>query len=131
LEHVAPFGVLAEAATAAEETLEKGRELLSKIPFQYRPAVWGQIRALEGKLAAQWVPKRVPTLIIGSKYDCICPFSLFAKDERFHRQNIELLFIEDAGHCPWVENPTAVRQAFEELCERIDSMESLTKGEER
>lgn len=98
-----------------KETLEKGRKLLSQLPFSYHSAVWGQVKALEGKLLAQWIPQQVPTLIIGSKYDCICPFSLFAKDERFRRKNIQLLFIEDAGHCPWVENPTAIRKAFEEL----------------
>lgn len=102
-----------------KETLERGRKLLSQMPFSYRAAVWGQIKALEGKLLAQWIPQQVPTLIIGSKYDCICPFSLFTKDERFHRKNIRLLFIEDAGHCPWVENPTAVRKAFEELLQLI------------
>lgn len=89
------------------------------MPFQYRPAVWGQVKALEGKLSAKWIPQQVPTLIIGAKYDCICPFSLFKNDERFDRQNIRLLFIENAGHCPWIEDPLAVRKAFEELCSHI------------
>lgn len=98
-----------------KETLEKGRALLSQVPFQYRAAVWGQMRALEGKLLAKWIPQQVPTLIIGAKYDCICPFSLFKKDQRFHRENIKLLFIEDGGHCPWIENPAAMNKAFEEF----------------
>ena len=59
--------------------------------------------------------QQVPTLIVGAKYDCICPFSLFKNDQRFHRKNIKLLFIEDAGHLPWVENPAAIREAFQEL----------------
>lgn len=102
-----------------QKTLEMGRLLLSQIPFQYRPAVWGQMKAIEGKLSAKWVPHQVPTLIIGAKYDCICPFSLFKKDERFHRQNIRLVFMENAGHCPWVEDATGVRKAFEELCAHL------------
>lgn len=97
----------------SSESLEKGRALLAPVPFQFRPAVWGQIKAIEGKLLAKWIPQKVPTLIIGGKYDCMCPFTLFKNDQRFHRDNIELLFIEDAGHCPWVENPTAVKEAFE------------------
>lgn len=100
-------------------TLEKGRELFSHVPFQYRPAVWGQVRALEGKLLAKWIPQKVPTLIVGAKYDCICPFSLFKNDERFHRPNIRLLFLENAGHCPWVEDPVAVRKAFTELYSQL------------
>lgn len=102
-----------------KETLEKGRALLSQVTFQYRPAVWGQIKAIEGKLTAQWIPQNVPTLIIGAKYDCICPFSLYTKDVRFHRENIKLLFIENAGHCPWVENPDAVREGFDEFCSEL------------
>lgn len=102
-----------------QKTLEMGRQLLSQVPFQYRPAVWGQVKAIEGKLSAKWVPQQVPTLIIGAKYDCICPFSLFKKDERFHRQNIRLLFMENAGHCPWIEDSTGVRKAFEELCAQL------------
>lgn len=98
-----------------KETLEKGRQLLSQVPFQYRAAVWGQIKAIEGKLSAKWIPQKVPTLIIGSKYDCICPFSLFKNDQRFHRENIKLLFIVNAGHCPWIENPAAVKEAFDEF----------------
>lgn len=102
-----------------KQTLEKGRQLLAQVPFQYRPAVWGQIKAMEGKLLAKWVPQQVPTLIIGAKYDCICPFSLFKKDQRFHRNNIKLVFIEDAGHCPWIENPSAIAKAFEEFSSQM------------
>ena len=104
-----------------KETLEKGRKLLSQVAFQYRPAVWGQVKALEGKLKAKWIPERVPTLIVGSKYDCICPFSLFKRDKRFQRDNIKLLYIEDGGHNPWIENPEAVREAFEEFSSRLTS----------
>lgn len=103
-----------------EKTLEKGRQILSQAPFQYRAAVWGQLIALEGKLSAKWVPSQVPTLIIGGQYDCICPFSLFKNDKRFDRQNIRLLLIENAGHCPWVEDPSAVRKAFEDFCSQLN-----------
>ncbi len=102
-----------------KETLEKGRALLSQVPFQYRPAVWGQIRAIEGRVLAKWIPQQTPTLIIGAKYDCICPFSLFKNDQRFHRKNIRLLFVENAGHCPWVEDPAAVREAFEAFSSQL------------
>lgn len=102
-----------------KKTLEKGKKLLSQIPFQYRAAVWGQIKAVEGKLLAKWVPQQVPTLIVGGKYDCICPFSLFLNDKRFQRNNIKLLFIENGGHFPWIENPNAIREAFEEFSSRL------------
>lgn len=102
-----------------KETLEKGRQLLSSVPFEYRAAVWGQIKAVEGKLLPKWIPQQVATLIVGAKYDCICPFSLFQNDLRFQRQNIKMLYIDNAGHCPWVENPSAVAQAFNEFLSKI------------
>jgi len=102
-----------------KETLERGRKFLTQIPFAYRPAMWGMVRGIEGKLSVKWAPQQVPTLIIGAKYDCRCPFSLFKNDQRFHRDNIRLLFLENGGHCPWVENPAAMKEAFEELTSRL------------
>jgi pimeloyl-ACP methyl ester carboxylesterase len=103
-----------------EATLEKGRELLAGVDFQYQPAVWWQRKAIELNFSAKWVPQKVPTLIIGSKYDCICPFTLFQKDKRFQRSNIEMLFIEDAGHMTWVENPAKTKEAFEKMILRLE-----------
>ncbi len=102
-----------------KQTLEKGKELLSQVSLQYQPAVWWQRKALESNFSAKWVPQKVPTLIIGSKYDCICPFSLFKNDSRFKRPNVELLFIEDAGHMIWVENPSAAKEAFKRISSRF------------
>jgi len=102
-----------------ESTLEKGRELLLNVPFQYLAAVWWQRKAIELNFSAKWVPQNTPTLIIGSKYDCICPFSMFEKDKRFQRDNIKLLFVEDAGHVVWVENPQAMNAAFAEFSSNL------------
>lgn len=102
-----------------KETLEKGRKLLLQVPFQYLPAAWWQKKAIELNLSAKWIPLTVPTLIVGAKYDCICPYSLFEKDARFHRKNIQFLFIKDAGHIGWVENPKAIRKAFEGIISRL------------
>ncbi len=97
-------------------TLEKGKAYLSAIDFNYRAAIWGQLKAIDGTLNAKWFPQKVPTLIIGAKYDCICPFSLFKNDHRFQRENIKLLFLDDAGHCPWIENPKALQEAYLDFC---------------
>lgn len=102
-----------------QKTIEKGRRLLSQVPFPYEPAVWWQRKAIELNFSAKWIPQKIPTLIIGSKYDCICPFSLFDKDKRFSRPNVELLFVEDAGHMIWVENPLAARDAFKRIISRL------------
>lgn len=97
-------------------SLEKGKAWLSQIACQWQPAVWWLNKAIESNFSAKWIPQNVPTLIIGSKYDCICPFSLFKNDARFHRKNIQLLFIENGGHCPWIESPAILRKAFAKFC---------------
>lgn len=101
------------------ETMEKGRKLFAETTCQWKPAVWWQHKAVELNFSARWVPKNVPTLIVGGKYDCICPFCVFEKDVRFHRRNIQLYYINNAGHLPWIENPTAVRRAFSQFYSQL------------
>lgn len=107
------------------ESLEKGIKILSQVPFQYLAAVWWQRKVVELNFSAKWIPAKVPTLIVGGKYDCVCPFVLFEKDQRFQRANVELLFIDNAGHLPWVENPAALREAFQKMSSRL--VKSLTE----
>jgi pimeloyl-ACP methyl ester carboxylesterase len=51
----------------------------------------------------------------------MCPYTLFKKDQRFHRENIKIAFIEKGGHCPWIEDPKAVRAVFEEFLSQMGS----------
>lgn len=96
-----------------KESLEEGRAYLAPVTIQYPPAMWWQQKAVEINFSPQWIPEKVPTLIIGGKYDCICPFIMFQKDHRFHRPNIQMHYFEDTGHLGWVENPQAIRNAFD------------------
>lgn len=93
-------------------TLEKGRKLLSAIPFAFGPAVWWQRKAIEIEYNAVWIPQSVPTLIIGAEFDAICPFELYAEDNRFNRKNIDRIFMQGAGHFPWVEKPEEICKVF-------------------
>lgn len=49
------------------------------------------------------MPQNVQTLIIGGEFDAVTPLSLFRKDARFKRSNIEIVLIKNAGHVPWIE----------------------------
>lgn len=103
-------------------SLEKGRALLTPIPFPFLPAVWWQHKVAEINFSAKWIPETVPTLIIGGRYDCICPFPLFRNDVRFKRPNIEMIEIGDGGHLPWIENPEAVKTAFKNFCKQLGDL---------
>lgn len=102
-----------------ESTLNVGRELLSKLPFNFPAAVWWQRKAVELNFTAKWIPEKVKTLILSGTYDCIVPFSLFKNDERFHRSNIEMINIEKGGHCGWLEDPEAMKAAFENYAQSV------------
>ena len=40
--------------------------------------------------------------------DLVTPLQLFEKEKRFCRDNIMFKSIKNAGHFPWIENPSAV-----------------------
>lgn len=109
-----------------EKTLKKGAKVFEGLPFAYKPAVWWQKKALEISYSAKWIPKQVPTILVGGKYDCICPFYIFEKDERFQRKNIQKCFIENAGHLGWVENPEALKEAFQGFICSLSKVECRT-----
>ena len=77
-------------------------------------------KAIETNFSAKWIPKNVPTLIFGSKYDCICPFSLFENDKRFKRDNIELIYVENAGHFILIENPQIMINTFRDYVAKFE-----------
>lgn len=96
-------------------SLEKGKALLASVPTNFRAAVWWLKKAVEINFNAVWAPCKIPTLILGGSEDCITPFSIFAQDARFHKENIILKKIANAGHFPWIENMQAVEDAFRHL----------------
>jgi pimeloyl-ACP methyl ester carboxylesterase len=101
------------------KSLELGRKLIMQVPFQYPAAVWWQRKAIELNFDAEWIPQNVPTLIINSTHDCICPYTLYQRDKRFDRPNIEKVVIQDAGHTPWLEEPEAVKAEFQRFEQKL------------
>ncbi|HSW85987.1 MAG TPA: alpha/beta hydrolase [Rhabdochlamydiaceae bacterium] len=100
-------------------TLDKARPIMSSFPFRFQPAVWWQHKVLELDFSNIWVPQNIPALIVTGTYDCICPYYLFQKDERFKRSNIDLINVDNGGHLPWFENLEMVKNAFEHFCQRL------------
>lgn len=102
-----------------KESLAIGREKLLALPFNFVPAVWWQRKAIEINFESKWIPQQVPTLIISSEFDAICPSILFMEDERFQRPNIYKQYIENAGHMPWVEKSNEIKQIFTNYLSKI------------
>lgn len=103
-----------------KESLAKGRELLISTPFAFQPAFWWMHKVVSYGYTATWIPSQVPTLIIGNEFDYMTPFDIFQKDERFRRPNIEFVEIKEAGHFNWIDNPEAVKSAFDHFSKTLD-----------
>lgn len=96
-----------------EESLVNGRALLLSTPFAFHPATWWMKKVSTYGYTATWIPENVPTLIIGNEFDGMTPFEIFQNDLRFLRPNIELVEIKEASHFNWIDNPDAVKKAFQ------------------
>lgn len=95
-----------------KDSLEAGREFLSKYMFAYKPAVWWQRKAIEINFRAKWIPQEVNTLVICGDHDAMIPFNLYENFKAFHRPNIKITCIKNAGHAPWFEQPEEVKKLF-------------------
>jgi len=93
--------------------LEIGKQLLQNIVWNFELAQWWLNKAIAISYDAKWIPAKVPTMIIGTEFDAMTPFTLFANGERYHKPNIEMHFIKDAGHIPWLEQPKQIKQLFD------------------
>lgn len=96
-----------------KETFERGRELLLSTSFAFQPGLWWMDKVASKGYTATWIPKNVPTLIIGNEFDYMTPFGIFKNDQRFLRPNIQFVEIKAAGHFNWIDNPEDVKAAFQ------------------
>lgn len=63
----------------------------------------------------RWFPKKIPTMIIGSDNDLVCPLRFFLEEKDFLRSNIQIHSIANAGHFPWVSEFEKVQSLFDEF----------------
>ncbi len=99
--------------------LEAGIEMLNTLPYNCETCQWSE-EHFDQTYKAKWVPQKIPTLILSGEHDLITPLKLFSDDKRFCRDNIELKSVKNAGHFPWIDNPTDVTAAFSEYCSQLD-----------
>jgi pimeloyl-ACP methyl ester carboxylesterase len=103
-----------------EESIEKGRALLLSTPFAFQPAFWWMHKVASEGYTATWIPENVPALIIGNEFDYMTPFEIFQNDPRFLRPNIKMVEIKEASHFNWVDNPDAVKAAFQSFSDTLN-----------
>lgn len=96
----------------------KGIEtIVNKLEFCLHTEHWWYAGGYEFYSDIKWIPEQTATLIVGGSDDFITPFGVFEQDQRFHRKNIQMTNIPNAGHFPWMEQPDLINQAMESFVE--------------
>lgn len=96
-----------------EVGLHKGIALLKTLPFNYKTCEWSG-KNFDQTYQAKWVPKKIKTLILAGEHDKIIPPKFFIESKKFKRKNIMMRTIKNAGHFPWIENPSQTIRFFNE-----------------
>ena len=111
IESIRALYVLESDYFFAKPYREKGiHQIINKLEFSIPAEYWWYTQGAQFYTNIAWIPKKVPTLIIGGSVDYITPLSLFESDKRFKRRNITLHQLNDAGHFPWLEQPQALNE---------------------
>jgi pimeloyl-ACP methyl ester carboxylesterase len=115
--NIAEFAVASAEWNFTPEGVERGRELLARMPYSSASVDWSEAH-FDHVYRAAWWPKSLPTLILAGAQDKIV-WQGGWDDEWFHEAHVIHRSAPNAGHFPWIENPKAVAAAFAELNERI------------
>lgn len=102
--------------------VEEGKHMLRGMPYNLAAVNWSD-EHFDHTYEKQWWPRELPTLIISGERDRIVAQDLWHGPE-FGQPNVRRFVIDGAGHFPWFENPSAVRDAYADLSERIDQYRS-------
>ncbi len=102
------------------ESLEDGIKIIEHLVYNVDTFYWWLTDGSKKHAEISWIPEKVPTFILGGTRDCLTPLSMFEQDQRFHRNNIEMVCIPNAGHFPWIEQPNQVKDAFSLFIEKLN-----------
>lgn len=102
------------------ENLTQGIKVIENLIFNVDTCYWWLTEGAKKYSTINWIPEKVPVLILGGSHDFLTPLSVFEQDQRFHRNNIEMISIPNAGHFPWVEQEKLVKDVFCSFVERLN-----------
>jgi pimeloyl-ACP methyl ester carboxylesterase len=103
----------------AAGSVEAGRELLGRMPYNVSAVDWSD-RNFDDVYVAAWWPATLPTLIVSGSDDSIVRQDDW-NEPRFHGPHILRRTIDGGAHFPWIEVPQAVREAFGDLVARLET----------
>jgi pimeloyl-ACP methyl ester carboxylesterase len=116
-EHLRLLTIAAAPWNFTHRGLAQGTEMLARMPYNSHPVQWSEAN-FDHTYQLTWWPTQLPTLIVSGSADRIVTQTLW-QNKRFHTPNTLWRVITDTGHFPWIEQPTAVHDAFAALTQRI------------
>jgi pimeloyl-ACP methyl ester carboxylesterase len=93
------------------ESLIEAGKMLQKLSINHTAADWSDTH-FDTTYKAKLIPQLLPTLIIGGAHDQIIPLAVYSNNKGYHRNNIFIQSISQAGHFPWFENPEETLQVI-------------------
>ncbi|NRB11513.1 MAG: hypothetical protein HRU35_07915 [Rickettsiaceae bacterium] len=78
-----------------------GKVILEQNQYNIMTRLWGH-NIFHPQFKYQWIPDKLPTLIIGSSSDKTLPMLLFTRAKEFQKSNIKMVDLQDVGHYPWL-----------------------------
>lgn len=112
-EHLAAIAVASAAWNFGQQTVDVGRDLLGRMPYNGDAVAWSD-QHFDHTYQASWLPESLPTLIISGSDDRIVIQHLWDGD-RYRRDNITRVIIEGGSHFAWIDNPDAVTRALRDF----------------
>lgn len=103
-----------------EKSIKAGMKMFTQLPFNFEAMLWWFKKIHEIHFDAKWIPQTVPILIMGGRQDFVVPCSVFETDARFHRNNIEMMSLQNAGHFLWFDQMEIVKNALNRFLRRVD-----------
>ena len=103
------------------DNLVQGIKVVENLIFNVDTGYWWLTEGAKIYSTINWIPEKTPMLILGGNHDLLTPLSLFEEDLRFQRNNIDIISISNAGHFPWIEQPTLIKDAFCSFIKKIDA----------
>ncbi len=101
------------------KNIEKGTRAIENLTFNVDTVYWWHTEGYKEYQTIKWIPEKIPVLIIGASHDFLTPISVFEEDIRFHRNNIEIANILNAGHFPWIEQASLIKNIFNSFIEKL------------
>jgi pimeloyl-ACP methyl ester carboxylesterase len=92
--------------------IKSGQEIIENSSFNANSRLWAD-QYFHPTYKNTWIPKTLPTLIIGSTNDNLLPSLLFEREKAFIKENIKIVTLNQTGHFPWITHLELINKLFE------------------